>query len=76
MRDKKPSIRLIAEKMNCHIDTLFRIKSGRNKPSPKLAKKLEQVLGIDRRRWLWPDEFGDPWQALEEKYKDKSKSAN
>lgn len=51
-----------------HIDTIFRIKSGRNHPSYKLAKKLEEVLGIDRRRFLYPDEFGDPWEVFEQKY--------
>ena len=66
---KKPSMREIAEAADCHIDTIFRIRSGRNHPSWKLAKKLEEVLGIDRRRFLHPDEFGDPWEVFEEKYR-------
>lgn len=32
----------------------------RRKPSITLAKKLETVTGIDRRAWLWPDDFPNP----------------
>lgn len=29
----------------------------KRRPSPELARQLEQITGIDRRAWLWPDEF-------------------
>lgn len=60
--------REIAEGTDVCIDTIFRIKAGRNKPSPGLAAKLEGFLGIDRRRWIWPEEFGDPWDKFNEMY--------
>lgn len=69
---KRPSMRKIAEEAGCHIDTIFRIKRDDNKPSPNLAKRLEEVTGIDRRRWLWPEDFGDPWLAFKEKYEKKN----
>ena len=28
------------------------------------AKQLEAVTGIDRRCFIWPDEFGDPWPEI------------
>jgi len=61
-------MRELAEMVGCHIDTLFRIKGRRNNPSISLAKKLEEMTGIDRRRWLYPDEFGDPWVILYKKH--------
>lgn len=39
--------------------------------APKYAKKLEQLTGIDRRRFVWPDEFGDPWEELKLIYNHK-----
>lgn len=33
---------------------------GQRRPSPELAKRLERATGIDRRAWLWPDEFPNP----------------
>jgi len=37
---------------------LYDIVAGRRTPSPKLAVKLEALTGIDRRAWLYPEEFG------------------
>jgi hypothetical protein len=37
------------------------ILSRKRRPSPDLAKDLEQATGIDRRSWLWPDEFPNPY---------------
>ena len=65
---KTLTVKAISEKVGCHIDTLFRIKSRRNRPSAVLAKKLEETLGVDRRRWMWPEDFGDPWEALKKKH--------
>jgi hypothetical protein len=59
---------MIAEGVGVHIDTIFRIKARRNHPSPELARKLEKFLNIDRRRFLYPEEFGDPWEVLNERY--------
>jgi len=33
---------------------------GRRCPSRELAAKLEINTGIDRRAWMWPDEFPNP----------------
>ena len=65
-------MRLIAEMVGCHIDTIFRIRRADNMPSPDLAVRLEKALKIDRRRWLWPDEFGDPWKVFYDRYKKKA----
>ena len=68
-KNKRPTMLEISKLANCHIDTIFRIKRGSNKPSIELAKKLEEVLGIDRRRFMWPEDFGDPWEVFYDKYK-------
>jgi len=36
------------------------ILNRRRRPSPELAAQLERITGIDRRAWLWPDEFENP----------------
>jgi len=66
---KHPPMREVAEMVGCHIDTIFRLKRGDNRPSIDLAVRLEKALGIDRRRWLWPEEFGDPWEVFYNRYK-------
>ena len=43
-----------------HLNCVLR---GRKKPSPELAEKLEQNLGVDRRSWFWPSEFPNPYLA-------------
>ena len=69
MKNNRPSMRIIAGMVGVHIDTIFRIKRGDNRPSPDLAKKLEKALKIDRRRWVWPEDFGDPWEVFFDRYK-------
>lgn len=44
------------------------ILNGERQASPALARQLEEITGIDRRAWLWPKEFYNPFikiQALE-----------
>lgn len=42
-----------------------------NGVSKKAAKKLEKITGINRLRFLYPDEFGPPWDELESFYKNE-----
>ena len=58
------SIKQIAEHVGTHIDNIYRIKRGDSYPSRKLAKKLEEKLGVSRIKWLYPDEYGDPWEEI------------
>jgi hypothetical protein len=32
----------------------------RKRPSPEIARRLEEETGIDRSAWLWPDEIHNP----------------
>ena len=53
----------LAKLLKVHEDTLYKAK--RNKAvSKKLAVELERITGITRLRWLYPNEFGDPWDLL------------
>lgn len=38
----------------------------RRRPSVDLAKRLENITGIDRRAWIWPDDFSNPLIFLPE----------
>ena len=46
-----------------HVDYILK-KKGR--PSSTLALRLERLTGIDRRAWLWPDEFPNPMMGADE----------
>jgi hypothetical protein len=53
----------IAKELKIHPDTLYKAK--RNKAiSKRLAKKLEDLTGIQRLRWLYPDDYGDHWNII------------
>jgi len=46
-----------------HPDTLQKARRlGTTRPGT--AKELERVTGLDRRMFLWPDEFGNPWEII------------
>ncbi len=51
----------IAKEAKCQPATLCDILKGRRKPSARLAKKLEEVTGIPRHAWLWPEEYRNPY---------------
>lgn len=53
-------LNVLSQKMNRHQSTISRWLSGTRSISAKDAVKLEQITGIDRRAWLWPDEFPNP----------------
>ena len=46
----------LARKIGCSQTTLSSIATGRRRPSPKLAAKIEKITGIPLRRLLLPDE--------------------
>jgi hypothetical protein len=43
-----------------HLDYIL---ARKRRPSADLAKDLEQVTGIERRCWIWPDEFPNPYMG-------------
>ena len=61
----------IAKRVKCKGGTLCDILRGRRRPSPGLAKRLEEVTGIARHAWLWPDEYKNPY--LRDRKKKRSK---
>ena len=51
---------ILSEKVGKHVDTLYRAKRN-GTASKELARDLEKITGIDRRKFMYPNEFGDPW---------------
>ena len=54
----------LAKKCGVTPDTLYRAKRM-GYMSKKLAKKLEDITGVKRLMWLYPDVYGDPWKLIE-----------
>lgn len=48
------------------ITTPYKWVKGLNRVTASTAKRLEDLTGIDRRKFCWPDEFGDPWAEVEQ----------
>lgn len=46
-----------------HPDTLIKARRA-GSTKPETAKELERITGLDRRMFMYPDEFGDPWEKL------------
>jgi hypothetical protein len=55
----------LAKQCKVHPDTLYKAKR-KGSMSKSLAKKLENITGIKRLMWLYPDEYGDPWRLINE----------
>ena len=51
---------ILAKKVGKHVDTLYRAKRN-GTASKELSKELEKITGIDRRKFMYSEEFGDPW---------------
>ena len=54
-------IRQLANKVHRHPSTVFRWLKGSLNISSRDAVALERATGIDRRAWLWPEEFENPY---------------
>lgn len=53
--------KMIVEKgANIHIDTLYKARQ-RGCMTKKLALLCEEVTGIPREKWVFPEKFGNPW---------------
>ncbi len=51
----------IARRAKCTGAAVCDILKGRRKPSPRLAKRLEEATGVPRHAWLWPEEYKNPY---------------
>jgi len=61
MRLKHGDQAKIAKELGLKPSTICDILRGRiKKPSPEFAAYIEKNYGIDRRAWLYPDEFPNP----------------
>ena len=68
-RKKQTSWTEVAEQLAARMepprctDTLIKARRKRS-TRPETARELERITGLDRRMFLWPDEFGDPWEII------------
>jgi ribosome-binding protein aMBF1 (putative translation factor) len=59
-KPRKWRVSVLAEKIGVSRDTLDKARR-RGTTSTKTAKKLEQITGVGRLKFLYPEEYGDPW---------------
>jgi plasmid maintenance system antidote protein VapI len=52
--------RQIAERIGASRPFISRILNGTRSPSADMAVKLEEATGIDRRAWMWPEDYQNP----------------
>lgn len=67
MRKRKSNITKIAARAGCTYQMFWYITKGLKRPSPQLAKRLEEATGISREAWLWPREYKNPMVSLANK---------
>ena len=60
---KKWRVSELAKRIGVNRDTLDKARR-KGTTSTRTAKKLELMTGVDRLKFLYPDEFGDPWAEL------------
>jgi len=60
MSRKRGQLTQIATDAGCSLSHVSDILRGRRRPSSLLAEKLERATGVDRRAWLYPEEFPNP----------------
>ena len=53
--------KIIAKLAGVSQATISQIRLGRKRPSPNLAKRLEEITGIPHDVWLYPEEFKNPF---------------
>ena len=71
MKPKRGEQARIAREAKCTAAAVCDILKGRRRPSSRLAKRLEEVTGIPRYAWLWPEEFKNPYLPGTKKKKSK-----
>jgi transcriptional regulator with XRE-family HTH domain len=63
---KHGDITRIAEKVGVTKTYISFILKGKKIPSAQIARKLEEVTGVERRAWLYPNEFRNPFLERQE----------
>ena len=51
---------LMASDKGYHIDTIYKARRAGH-TSRRLALDAEEVTGIAREKWVFPEKFGTPW---------------
>ena len=62
---QKYTMKSLAEKVGCTPDTLFKHKGRRANVSARLAMRLEKLTGISHSKWLYPEQYGNPWDYID-----------
>lgn len=59
----------LSRELGCSYKHIWCIFHGKTRPSPEVSVELEGLTGIDRRCFLWPEEFPHPRIAPPNRYK-------
>ena len=63
LKIKKWRVQELAKEIGVIRDTLDKARR-KGTTSTKTAKELERVTGASRLKFLYPDEYGDPWADI------------
>lgn len=61
------TILLLSSQTGIAVDATRRYLNGFTVDDISLAKLLEKYTGVDRRAWMYPDEFDNPFHPIPEK---------
>lgn len=59
--EHKHNLEALAKRAGVTATYLRCIRRKARRPSSDLAGQLEALTGVDRRLWLWPSQYGDPF---------------
>ena len=62
---EKKQFKAIAKKVKISERYLHYLLKGERTPSPLIAIRLEEVTGINRRSWTWPEKYGNRLMGVE-----------
>ena len=63
MPDMVDGLTVLSQRTGWGRDTFKKMHAGISSPSRSLALALQDLTGVDCRKWLYPDRYGCPWEA-------------
>jgi len=65
MRPRRSPYPRLAEAAGVTPDLIYKLRRGDLRVSSLRAMQFERLTGVHRDLWLYPEQFGSPWEAWE-----------